>query len=429
MSDNSSDSTVASNLVTSWKKDKVCLVCGDKALGYNFNAVSCESCKAFFRRNAHKTIRGRCQGHCEVTVESRSFCKRCRQQKCFAVGMRKDMILNAEQKRTRKQKIIQNRRRRNGEFVDDSALEEDEGQSTGQPTDPGLSGESSPSSSSTEPPAKVAIVRLMTQTNSDIVRVSQEAMAKLEPKHQTLMEELERAHELALQIPVKTAQKPNPSSATQFFNLAEGSVLRMVKLAKGITAFTCLSKDDQIALLKGAVTEIMMIRSAMYFDTRNNNWNVTTNPSTSALDNSTSQSPTTSGAAATRFLDSGSLNEFGEDTKNMLKEYKKFVSSLLTLCQGDVSILKLITALALFASDRPGLLQRESVQKTQEMYADLLESYIKVRFPEDHTLFPHLVLKLTDIRNINEIHSKMLAKMNLVEVEPLLTEVFGLGHD
>ena len=35
-------------------KDKNCLVCGDKALGYNFNAISCESCKAFFRRNAFK---------------------------------------------------------------------------------------------------------------------------------------------------------------------------------------------------------------------------------------------------------------------------------------------------------------------------------------------------------------------------------------
>lgn len=32
--------------------NKTCGVCGDKALGYNFNAVSCESCKAFFRRNA-----------------------------------------------------------------------------------------------------------------------------------------------------------------------------------------------------------------------------------------------------------------------------------------------------------------------------------------------------------------------------------------
>lgn len=32
--------------------NKICGVCGDRALGYNFNAVSCESCKAFFRRNA-----------------------------------------------------------------------------------------------------------------------------------------------------------------------------------------------------------------------------------------------------------------------------------------------------------------------------------------------------------------------------------------
>lgn len=32
----------------------ICGVCGDKALGYNFDAITCESCKAFFRRNALK---------------------------------------------------------------------------------------------------------------------------------------------------------------------------------------------------------------------------------------------------------------------------------------------------------------------------------------------------------------------------------------
>lgn len=36
------------------KDEKLCKVCGDKALGYNFNAITCESCKAFFRRNALK---------------------------------------------------------------------------------------------------------------------------------------------------------------------------------------------------------------------------------------------------------------------------------------------------------------------------------------------------------------------------------------
>ena len=40
------------------KEDKYCGVCGDRALGYNFDAISCESCKAFFRRNAPKGLVG-----------------------------------------------------------------------------------------------------------------------------------------------------------------------------------------------------------------------------------------------------------------------------------------------------------------------------------------------------------------------------------
>lgn len=32
-----------------------CCVCGGKAFGFNFNQITCESCKAFFRRNAFKS--------------------------------------------------------------------------------------------------------------------------------------------------------------------------------------------------------------------------------------------------------------------------------------------------------------------------------------------------------------------------------------
>lgn len=50
------------------KKDtKKCGVCGDHALGSNFNAITCESCKAFFRRNALKTKVG-------FTLITVSFC-------------------------------------------------------------------------------------------------------------------------------------------------------------------------------------------------------------------------------------------------------------------------------------------------------------------------------------------------------------------
>ncbi|ELT87173.1 hypothetical protein CAPTEDRAFT_121837, partial [Capitella teleta] len=72
-----------------------CLVCGDKALGCNFDAVSCESCKAFFRRNALKDKKTKClfEGGCKIDINTRRFCPHCRLEKCFTVGMKKELIL------------------------------------------------------------------------------------------------------------------------------------------------------------------------------------------------------------------------------------------------------------------------------------------------------------------------------------------------
>ncbi|VDP91244.1 unnamed protein product [Echinostoma caproni] len=35
-------------------EERICIVCGEPASGYNFDRLTCESCKAFFRRNALK---------------------------------------------------------------------------------------------------------------------------------------------------------------------------------------------------------------------------------------------------------------------------------------------------------------------------------------------------------------------------------------
>ncbi|XP_011499161.1 PREDICTED: nuclear hormone receptor HR96 [Ceratosolen solmsi marchali] len=91
--------------------NKICGVCGDRALGYNFNAVSCESCKAFFRRNALKNKDFRCpfSENCNITPVTRRFCQKCRLDKCFRIGMRKEYIMSEEDKVLKRQKIEQNR--------------------------------------------------------------------------------------------------------------------------------------------------------------------------------------------------------------------------------------------------------------------------------------------------------------------------------
>lgn len=93
---------------------KTCAVCGDKALGYNFNAVTCESCKAFFRRNALAKKQFTCpfNQNCDITVVTRRFCQKCRLKKCLDIGMKSENIMSEEDKMAKRRKIESNRAKR-----------------------------------------------------------------------------------------------------------------------------------------------------------------------------------------------------------------------------------------------------------------------------------------------------------------------------
>ncbi|CAG2169975.1 unnamed protein product, partial [Oppiella nova] len=74
--------------------DKECVVCGDGALGYNFGALTCESCRTFFRRNVTRVQEFECffNKKCDINYLTRKFCKKCRIEKCFAMGMKRGMF-------------------------------------------------------------------------------------------------------------------------------------------------------------------------------------------------------------------------------------------------------------------------------------------------------------------------------------------------
>ncbi|XP_066963616.1 orphan steroid hormone receptor 2-like isoform X4 [Macrobrachium rosenbergii] len=70
----------------------LCVVCGDRASGRHYGAISCEGCKGFFKRSIRKQLGYTCRGNktCEVTKHHRNRCQYCRLQKCLAMGMRSD---------------------------------------------------------------------------------------------------------------------------------------------------------------------------------------------------------------------------------------------------------------------------------------------------------------------------------------------------
>lgn len=57
-------------------------------------------------------------------------------------------------------------------------------------------------------------------------------------------------------------------------NLTTICIRRLIKMAKKIGAFKNMCQEDQVALLKGGCTEIMLLRSAMNYDAKQHTWQV-----------------------------------------------------------------------------------------------------------------------------------------------------------
>lgn len=73
---------------------EICVVCGDRASGRHYGAMSCEGCKGFFKRSIRKHLGYQCRGskNCEITKHHRNRCQYCRLQKCLNKGMRSDSV-------------------------------------------------------------------------------------------------------------------------------------------------------------------------------------------------------------------------------------------------------------------------------------------------------------------------------------------------
>ncbi|XP_069186864.1 uncharacterized protein [Procambarus clarkii] len=83
--------------------NKACGVCGDVAKSMHFGGLSCDSCKAFFRRsvqnNAHKGFTCPYEKKCVIAVSSRKACQYCRFHKCLSIGMEKGWVMTEDERR------------------------------------------------------------------------------------------------------------------------------------------------------------------------------------------------------------------------------------------------------------------------------------------------------------------------------------------
>ncbi|XP_062611264.1 nuclear hormone receptor HR96-like isoform X1 [Saccostrea cucullata] len=383
----------------------VCGVCGDKALGYNFDAITCESCKAFFRRNALKTKVFACSfdGNCKLDTHTRKFCSGCRLKKCFDIGMKKDWILSEDQLAKRRQKLTKQDRAKLRK------IEEPGCPVTACPEVSTSNYHSDESSSYNQSPPTELSPFKSEMDDDDYPRPLPEDIRKE-------IQNLEEQYAAVFDQPYNETQfrklTESPRSANDLFNLTDIFIRRLIKFAKHVPEFKQLQQEDQIHLLKGGIMEIMVLRSVMGFDSQSMGWKVRGGLSQNNKICETQLSP-----EMIKTMDT-----------HMYSDHVKFVMSLNQLTKANKTILTLLFVIELFSSDRPCLKNKELVAKGQEKFSTWLQAYLESIYPvsEARQLYPKLLMKLLDVRSLGESSAQLASHLDITRLEPLLVEIFSL---
>lgn len=240
---------------------------------------------------------------------------------------------------------------------------------------------------------------------------SPQQTSNLSPDDSAAIQDLHEAYFNSLKFYINEKElSRNGANLSDLVNIAELSVRRVIEMAKRIPEFKALSQVEQIHLLKGGSIELLILRSVMTFDKEKQHF----------LDPVDHEE--------TRAMKLEQLEQ-AENGTGLFKDQLKFVQSLSIDLNADLTTLILLLVISLFSPDRENLECRNLVAQVQERYTILLKNYLESIYPThiSRVLLPKLLMKLTDIRNLNEEHTQVLLKVNPEGIQPLMKEVLDLS--
>jgi len=194
-------------------------------------------------------------------------------------------------------------------------------------------------------------------------------------------------------------------------NLTDLAIKRIIKMAKQIFAFSKLCQEDQVSLLKGGCTELMILRSVINFDSEQKGWQIP-------------------GSSTGRLLSMDVLKEATSLGVNLYEEHQRFVSSFEQWWRQDENIMLLLSAICLFTPDRANVTHGEIIKAEQDGYFYLLRRYLETQLPSCQAteVYLQLIGKLLELHRLNDSHIKLFMEVNPGQIEPLLIEMFDLRH-
>ncbi|XP_072763873.1 ecdysone receptor isoform X1 [Anoplolepis gracilipes] len=361
------------------QQEELCLVCGDRASGYHYNALTCEGCKGFFRRSITRNAVYQCKygNGCEIDMYMRRKCQECRLKKCLTVGMRPECVVPEYQCAVkRKEKKAQK--------------EKDKPNSTTMNGSPGSAGMGDQMSLKVEPAESESLS--MSGSSGILTPVSCHSCVKpVSPEQEELINrlvafqcEFEQPSEDDLKRITNTPMEGEDPSDYSFRHITEITILTVqliVEFSKRLPGFNELMREDQITLLKACSSEVMMLRMARKYDVQTDSIIFANNQPY------TRQSYNVAG--------------MGDTIEDLLR----FCRQMYTMRVNNAEY-ALLTAIVIF-SERPSLLESRKVEKLQEIYLKTLKAYVDNRRPKSSLIFAKLLSVLTELRTLGNQNSEM----------------------
>ncbi|KAG9283790.1 nuclear receptor subfamily 1 group D member 2-like [Astyanax mexicanus] len=443
----------------------LCKVCGDVASGFHYGVHACEGCKGFFRRSIQQNIQyKKCMKteSCTIVRINRNRCQQCRFKKCLSVGMSRDAVRFGRIPKREKQRMLlemqnaMNNMMNGGQLHSDCTVLQDSGSSSSSSSSPpsspqcprdsesvvsmetSMSSASSCSSDSGEEdalgsgPAGGALSPPLTERLSDNCVDGQRPWnndADFTSDHKSPYDRCPRItsgyhtappqcssapsgarmdnsaycqysrhnmNELAAQggnrghlvcpmntSPVVDPSKPSHEIWEEFSQSFTPAVREVVELARQIPGFQELSQHDQVSLLKAGTFEVLMVRFASLFDVRER--------TVTFLSGRRYSVETLRSMGAGELL--ASMFDFSEKL------------AALQLSPEEAS---LFTAVVLVSADRTGIEDVSSVEALQENLIRALRNLIMRNHSNEAAVFTKLLLKLPELRSLNNMHSEEL---------------------
>uniref|UniRef100_UPI00358F3FD1 peroxisome proliferator-activated receptor delta-like n=1 Tax=Myxine glutinosa TaxID=7769 RepID=UPI00358F3FD1 len=401
-----------------------CRVCGDRASGFHYGVHACEGCKGFFRRTIRMKLEYEaCARHCRVHKKSRNKCQFCRFQKCIAVGMSHEAIRFGRMPQAEKQRLMAEACVPEAcGFVPESSVADEASFSdwrmlakhvqdaylrvfplTKSKAWSILSGRAEMSAVIIHDMESLAVAE-------EVIQKKCSTWAPISCNGQVV--DIDEGSVVANWMDVRSGGSPTNTemgeAEIRIFNGCQyrsvESVREITEFAKSIPGFMNLDLNDQVTLLKYGVYEVIF---AMLASQMNKDGFLV--------------------AYGAAFITREFLRGLRRPFCTILEPKFEFALRFNALALDDADIALYIAAIIL-CGDRPGLVQVGPVEHIQEQILQAMDKHLRGSHPDRPFLFPTLLQKLSDLRQLVTEHAQIVNTIRKAEshtnLPPLLQEIF-----